>query len=147
MTCVVQCVNRQTLNPSGSQYNWYYHLNFRHAHFDVQLALLAGVARSALSISGIATAHWATRALLMGSMLLAISSILTSALSPGIFYIFFGEDMSNETYSDNTLNRKTTHRRLTLDDEDSRPLLHEVDRLLWRASGVRVIFSVCVTKR
>ena len=108
----------------------------------MQLALLAGVARSALSISGIGTAHWATRALLMGSMLLAISSILTSALGPGIFYIFFGEDMGKESYSDNTLNSKTTqtHRRLTLDDEDSRPLLHEVDQLLWKASAVRVIF-------
>lgn len=87
----------------------------------------------------------------MGSMLLAISSILTSGMTPGMFYLFFGEDMSKEnkeSNSENTLDGETnkTHRGLKLDDEDSRPLLHEVDRLLWRASAVRLLLLLLLVR-
>ena len=49
--------------------------------------------------------------------------------------------MSKETYSENSPNGEPAKapRGLKLDDEDCRPLLHEVDRLLWRASAVRLL--------
>ena len=92
----------------------------------MQIALLAGVAASALAIPGIETAHWAARAFLMGSMLFAICGVLIMAMAGGIFYIFFGEDLENPNGQGMTLG----------ESPETRVLLHRVDILVGQPAEV-----------
>jgi len=60
---------------------------------NVTFGLLATVGAATLAIPGIETTHWLARAFLMGSMLLAICSIIICVMMSGVFDNIFGEEM------------------------------------------------------
>ena len=123
-TTVVVSISRTFTRRAGTAYI----SSFR----CMQIALLAGVAASALAIPGVETAHWLTRALLMGSMLFAICGILITGLAGGIFYIFFGEDLENPNGQGVTLG----------ESPEIQVLLHQVDILIGLPAQVCSYYNV-----
>jgi len=88
---------------------------------NIMLTLLASVEAAALTIPGIETAHWLTRAFWLGGTAIAVCGVLTGAMIPGAFHIFFGEDIDKDVESSGA------HRWLTL--ETNAALVHEIDGL------------------
>jgi hypothetical protein len=102
------------------------------SHFH-QLALLASVEATALSISGIETAHWLARAFFIGSAAVSVCGVLTGAVLPGVFHIFWGEDIYPPLHP-------ADHRWLTL--QNNAALLHQIDGLLLLPTLVHHLFDL-----
>lgn len=89
--------------------------------------MLAGVGAAALAIPGIETAHWLSRAFLMGSMVVAVCGFLVGAMLPGVFCIFFDEDLGIDPSI-------PSPRHLTM--ETDHVLLHHINKLFEAPSTV-----------
>lgn len=122
---------RETLNIMVHTYSLY--LGKSALIVVTQLTLLASVEAAALAVPGIETAHWLTRSFWLGGTALAVCGVLTGAMIPGAFHIFFGEDMEQNS---------PQHRSLTLDTNAA--LVHEIDGLF--SLPTLVCLSSCPTQ-